>query len=146
MWRPRWWLAGRWCSLILPPVLLACLAGLARPDWLAAIRRLQNASTFCALLFSVGVGLLLLPPQDRELVVSSVSELRRRQAYALLGGWAVGLYAIAAAVTVTATPTQTTFLLAGGLMLATAAMPFFLRIPLHSLVAAALMAAAIAIR
>lgn len=145
VWRPRWWLAGRWCSLFLPPVLLACLTGLARPDWLTVIRRFQNASPSCALLFAVGLGLLLLPPQDHEFVISSVSELRRRQACAFFGGWALGLYAILGTASVTSMPVPMTILLAGGLAATVSLMPFFLHIHWLSLTAAIFFAISIAL-
>ena len=144
VWRPQWWRACRWSALLLPPILLVCLAVLARPDWLAAIRRLRDVSPVCALLFAIGVGLLLLPPKDDGRLLNSSAELCRHQTHALLGGWAIGLYAIAGTVAATAQPSPAIFLLAGGLALTAFAMPAFLRIHWLSLVAAALLAGAIA--
>jgi hypothetical protein len=146
VWRPRWWRAGRWCALLLPPVLLACLAGAVRPDWATAARRILDASPLCVFLFAAGVGLLLLPAEDGDLVAGSSAELRRRQAQALLGGWAMALYAVAGAMALAGSPEwgSGVCLLAAGLFASAAATPFFIRVPWRSLAAASLLAAAVA--
>ena len=146
VWRSPVWRAARWSVLALPPVLTSVLAALAARGWAAtAIRRLTEhpASAF---LFAAGTGLLLLPAEDGDVAAGSPAELRRRQVLALLGGWAMGVCAAAgaAAAVSCAAPYAAAAALSSGLSLSIAAMPFFLRIPWRSLLAATLLAVAIA--
>jgi len=144
VWQPLWRRTGQWCVLLLPPLLLACLAGLAHPDWTALAGLAWGEHPACGFLFAAGTGLLLLPVADGDLVASSRSELRRWQAGAVLGGWVMGACAAtgAAALSYGTATGAATWLLAAGAGLCVTAMPFFFRIPWRSLAAAALLAAA----
>ena len=147
VWQPLWRRAGQWCVLLLPPLLLAGLAGSAHPDWKALAGLARSARPACGLLFAAGTGLLLLPVADGDLVASSRAALRHWQAGALLGGWLMGAWAAAAAAALSygtaPGPLPAAWLLAAGVGLCVAAMPLFFRIPWRSLAAAALLAAAL---
>ena len=146
VWRPRWWRTGWWGTILLPPAFLACLTSLTRPDLSAAFHQFLDAPPAYVFPFAVGIGLLLLPAEDARVVVSSSSELRWRQTQTFFGGWVMGIYAIVGATAVSqAQPDAFTSaaLLAGGLALATSAMPFFLHISWRSLAAAALLSGTI---
>lgn len=141
--RSLWWQAARWSALFLPPVLLICMVALAGRGWIGMAVRRVAGQPVNAFLLAAGVALLLLPVEDGDLVVSSAGELRRRQFLALLGGWAMGSYALAGAAICAASPAHVPLIiLAGGLALSAAAMPFFLRIGWHCWAASALLAAA----
>ena len=91
--------------------------------------------------FAAGIGLLLLPVPDGDLVASSRSELCRWQLGAITGGWLMGAYAFACACCVgygLELGIGACFLVAG-VSLCVIAMPLFFRIPWRSLVAVALL-------
>ena len=126
---------------MLPPVLLACLVYATHPDWMAFTRMARTIHPVLGYLFAAGIGLLLLPVSDSDLVASSQSELCRWQLGSITCGWLMGSYAVACA-----------FCLGYGLglgigvwFLATAlslcimTMPLFFHIPWRSLVAVALL-------
>ena len=145
VWHPRWWRAGQWGMILLPPALLAGLAFLTRPDWGAFARMARTTHPAVGFLFAAGLGLLLLPVPDRDLVASSRSELCRWQVRAMIGGWLMAGYAGAGTFCVRCGhPGGWACLLAVGIGLCVASAPFFFRIPWRSLVAVALLAAMIA--
>jgi hypothetical protein len=146
VWRPRAWRAARLGVLLLPPLFLACLTASDAGGRPAAILRRIAGQPFSAFLFAAAVGLFLLPVSDDDRAAEAAADLRRHQIQALLGGWAMGVYAAVGAATFAAGATHRAgaTALAFGLGLSTAAMPLFLRIPGRSLLAAALLAAAVA--
>jgi hypothetical protein len=139
------WRAARWGVFLLPPVLLAGMAAFGARGG-AAVRRLAE-HPLNACLFAAGVGLLLLPVADGDLVEGAPADLRRRQAQALLGGWLMGLYAATGAAVFAASPQIRVLpcLSAFALGLCVAMTPLFWRIPWRSLAAAALLAAALSL-
>ena len=145
VWHPLWWRAGRWCVLFLPPVLLARLVFLTHPDWTAFARMTRTISPVFGYLFAVGIGLLLLPVPDGDLVVSSRSELCRWQILSIAGGWLMGAYAIACAFCLGYGLKMGlgVWFLAAGVSLCVITMPLFFRIPWRSLIAVALVVAVI---
>jgi hypothetical protein len=146
VWQPRWRRAGQGALLALPPLLLALLATLTRPDLGGFAQAARSVHPALGFFFAAGIGLLLLPPPDHDIVISSRAEGFRWQARALLGGWLMGLSAAACVVCLTCG--RATGVAAGAVACMIAACvvaaPFFFRIPLRSLVATALLAAALA--
>ena len=146
VWQPRWRRAGQGCVLALPPLLLALLAALTRPDLDGFAQAARSVHPALGFLFAAGIGLLLLPPPDHDIVISSRAEGVRWQARALLGGWLMGLSAAACVVCLAYARASgaAAWLAAGTTALCIVAAPFFFRIPIRSLVATALLAAALA--
>ena len=147
VWQPRWRRAVQGGLLALPPVLLALLAALTRPDLDGCAQAARAVHPALGFLFAAGTGLLLLPPPDSDVVITSRAEGVRWQARALLGGWLMGLFAAACVVCLTCARETGVAAGAAASMLAACvvAAPFFFRIPIRSLVAAALLAAALAL-
>ena len=146
VWQPRWRRVGQAGLLALSPLLLALLAGTARPDMAEFARAMRAVHPALGFLFAAGIGLLLLPPPDHDLVISSRAEGLRWHLCALLGGWLMGTGAAVCAVCLTygRAVGAGVWLTAGVAVLCVAAAPFFFRIPRRSLLAAALLAAALA--
>jgi hypothetical protein len=133
--------------LALPPLLLALLAALTRPDLGGFVQAARSVHPALGFLFAAGIGLLLMPPPDHDIVISSRAEGVRWQVRAILGGWLMGLYAATCVVCLTCgretgPAAGATACLAAACVVAA---PFFFRIPIRSLVAAALLAAALAL-
>ncbi len=145
VWQPRWRRAGQAALLALPPLLLAALAASTRPDMAAFARAMRAVHPALGFLFAAGIGLLLLPTPDSDVVISSRAEGLRWQLCAILGGWLMGLCAAASAVCLgygRATG-PVAWLTAGLLAACIIAAPVFFRIPWRSLAAAGLLAAAL---
>ncbi|MEI7901897.1 MAG: hypothetical protein WCK89_16720 [bacterium] len=146
VWQPRWRRAGQGVLLVLPPLLLALLAGTTRPDmggFAQALRAVHPAPGF---LFAVGIGLLCMPSSDSDVVMSSRAEGARWQVCALLGGWLMGLYAATCVVCLTygRAAGSRAWLPACLIAACVGTAPVFFRIPWRSLVATAWLAAALA--
>ena len=147
VWQPRWRRAVQWALVALPPLLLMLLASIAQPDMGRFAQTMRSIHPLLGFLFAAGIGLLLLPPQDSDLVVTSRAESLRWQAGSIFGGWLMGVYAVAVAVCLNyGHATGATAWLSAGLTMAGAgAAPCFFRIPWRSLGAAALLAATLAL-
>jgi hypothetical protein len=146
VWQPRWRRAGQKALLVLPPLLLVLLAVATRPDMSGFAQAMRSVPPALGFLFAAGIGLLLLPPSDSDVVISSRAEGARWQLCAILGGWLMGFSAAATTVCLSygrATGTGI-WLLATLIAACVIAAPFFFRIPWRSLAAAALLAAALA--
>ncbi len=147
VWQLAWRRAVCGTLLAVPPFLAVALMILSRPDGLALAQAARTVSPTLGFLFAAGVGLLLTPLGDDDLVVSSQAELVRWQAVAVGGALLCGCYAAVAAgclcfgraVGVAA------WLSAVALAACVLAAPFFFRVPWRALVAAALVAGAIAL-
>lgn len=145
VWQPLWRRAGQAGLLALPPLLLALLVIIARPDMAGFARAMRSVPPALGFLFAAGIGLLLLPPPDSDLVISSRAEGLRWQGCAILGGWLMGAYAAVCVVCLTygRSVRVAACLTACAIALCIAAAPFFFRIPWRSLLASALLAAAL---
>ncbi len=147
----RVWQTGRrraaCCLLIaLPPLLAAALVWGARAGFAEGVRALSELSPPSALLLAAGVGLLLVPCADDDLVASSRRELARWQALAVCGGALCGLYALAGAVAAASGPRGAgAWLAAAALAACVGVAPLFFRIPWRAPVASAMIAAAVAL-
>lgn len=146
VWQPRWRRTGQSALLVLPPLLLALLATTTRPDMSGFAQAMRSVPPALGFLFAAGIGLLLMPPPDSDVVISSRAEGFRWQLCAILGGWLMGLYTAAGTVCLsygreTGTCAWLTVSLAAACVVAA---PLFFRIPWRSLAAAALLAAALA--
>lgn len=146
VWQPRGRRAVQTALLVLPPLLLALLAVTTRPDLAGFSQALRSVPPALGFLFAAGVGLLLLPQGDDDLVITSRAQGARWQACAILGGWLMGLFAASCTVCLSyARETGVSAWLTAGLTVAcVVAAPLFFRIPWRSLVATALLAAALA--
>lgn len=143
MWQPAWRRAGRALLLAVPPLLAGALVWSARPELAALVRMRAGAG----LLLAAGVGLLLLPCADRDLVVSSRREARLWQAQATAGGVLMGVAAAVAAAGLKhgQAAGAAAWLAALALGACVCAAPVFYRIPWRALAGAALIAGAIAL-
>jgi len=133
--------------LTAPPLLIGTLVLLARPDWGSAVQALRSAHPAIGFLFAAGVGLLLLPQADSDLVVSSHVERVRWQALAFGGAVLCGIYAAVAAVCLCFGQAAATgvWLAGSAVITCVAVAPLFFRIPWRAPVAAAIVAVAIAL-
>ena len=147
VWQPVWRRAVCAALLALPPLLIAALAFLSQPDWVALAQATKKVPPALGFLFAVGVGLLLTPQSDDDLVVSSRAELVRWQVVAVGGTLLCGGYAAAVAVCLFFGHASGVgaWLAAGTTAACIIAAPLFFRIPWRALVAAALIVAAIAL-
>jgi len=147
VWQPRWRRAVCAALLALPPLLIATLAVLARPDWAALAQAARRVPPTLGFLFAVGVGLLLTPQADDDLVASSRAELVRWQAVAVGGALLCGGYAAITAVCLCFGRAAGVIAWLTGCVIAACviAAPFLFRIPWRALAASALIAAAIAL-
>ena len=146
VWQPRWRRAGQKALLVLPPLLVTLLAVAARPDMNGFAQAMRAVPPALGFLFAAGTGLLLLPPPDSAVVISSRAEGLRWQLCAILGGWLMVLSAATATVCLNygRTTGTGTWLLVILIAACVIAAPFFFRIPWRSLAAAALLSAALA--
>ena len=147
VWQPVWRRGVCVLLLVLPPLLIVTLVILARPDWVALAQVARRVPSALGFLFAVGVGLLLTPQPDDDLVVSSRAELVRWQAVAVGGALLCGGYAAITAVClfcgrITGVGIWLLGCLIGACVIAA---PFYFRIPWRALVASALIVAAIAL-
>jgi len=147
VWQPAWRRAVCGALLVLPPLLSVALACGSRPDWAALAQAGQTASPSRGFLFAAGVGLLLVPAPDDDLIVSSQPEQVRWQAVAVGGALLCGGGAawVAACLTFGRTAGAAAWLSAIMLAACVAAAPFFFRIPWRALAASALIAGAVAL-
>ena len=146
VWQPRWRRACQAALLASPPLLVAFLFFLTHPDMGELAQTLRSVHPALGFLFAAGTGLLLMPSSDSDLVITSRAEGIRWQVSAILGGWLMGLSAAACAVCLSyGRETGAAAWLTAGLTVAcVVAAPLVFRIPWRSLVAAALLAAALA--
>ena len=146
VWQPGWRRAVCGLLIALPPLLAAALAWGARAALADGVRVLGELSLTAGFLLAVGTGLLLVPCDDGDLVVSSRAELTRWQARAVCGSALCGLYAVAGAVSVASGPRGTgMWLAAAALAGCVGAAPVFFRFPWRATVASAMIAAAVAL-
>jgi len=147
VWQPVWRRAVCVLLLVLPPLLTVTLAFLAWPDWAALAQAARRVHPALGFLFAIGVGLLLTPQSDEDLVVSSQAELVRWQAVAVGGALLCGGYAAITAVCLFFGRTTGFGAWLAGCVIGTCviASPFFFRVPWRAPVAAALIVAAIAL-
>jgi hypothetical protein len=147
VWQPRGQRVGQVALLVLPPALLALLGVATRPDLSAFAQAARAVHPALGFLFAAGLGLLLLPPPDSDLIIASRSEGLRWQVGAILGGWLMGLAAAACAICLNngRAAGAGAWLLAALTAACVVAAPCFFRIPWRSLVASALLAAALAL-
>jgi len=147
VWQPLWRRAARAALLTAPPLLTGTVVLLARPDWGSAVQTLRSAHPAIGFLFAAGLGLLLLPQADNDLVVSSHAERVRWQALAVGGTVLCGTYAAITAVCLCFGQTVAigAWLPGSAVIACVAAAPFFFRIPWRALAAAAMLVAAIAL-
>lgn len=145
VWCPLWRSAARAALLAAPPALTALLAAATQPDWMRAVQALRVAHPAVGFLFASGVGVLLMPCADSDLVVSSRAEQVRWQALAVGGGALCGAYAALSALCLGfgRTSGAGAVALGGAVLACVAAAPFFFRIPRRALAAAAMIVAAI---
>ena len=144
VWQPRWRRAVCGLLLALPPLLAAALVYGARAGFAEGVCALSELSPLSAFLLAAGIGLLLSPCADGDLVVSSRAELAWWQALAVCGSALCGLYAAAGAVCVSCGPRGAgTWLAAAALAGCIIAAPGFFRIPWRATVASAMIAAAV---
>jgi hypothetical protein len=146
VWQPRWRRAGQKALLVLPPLLVALLAVTTRPDMGGFAQAMRSVPPALGFLFAAGIGLLLLPSPESDVVISSRAEGVRWQLGAILGGWLMGAYAAAgtACLSYGRANGLGAWLLATLLATCVIAAPLFFRIPWRSLAAAVLLAAALA--
>jgi hypothetical protein len=147
VWQPAWRRTVCRALLALPPLLAVALMILSRPDGAALAQAARTVSPMLGFLFAAGVGLLLTPQRDDDLVVSSQAELVRWQSVAVGGALLCGGYAAVAAVGLCFGRATGVAAWLSGVALAACviAAPFFFRVPWRALVAAALIAGAIAL-
>jgi len=147
VWQPVWRRAVCGLLLALPPLLMVTLAFLTRPDWAALTKAARTVPPTRGFLFAVGVGLLLTPQSDDDLVVSSRAELVRWQAAAVGGALLCGGYATVMAVCLFfgRTVGVGAWSIACVIGACVIAAPFLFRIHWRALVASALIVAAIAL-
>ena len=147
VWQPVWRRGVCVLLLVLPPLLIVTLVILARPDWVALAQVARRVPSALGFLFAVGVGLLLTPQPDDELVVSSRAELVRWQAVAVGGALLCGGYAAITAVCLFCGRTTGVGIWLLGCLIGACVIsaPYFFRVPWRAPVAAALIVAAIAL-
>ena len=147
VWQPIWRRVVGMELLSLPPLLVGTLAILTRPDWTGFARAARSCGPVAGCLLAAGVGLLALPYDDDDLVVSSRTERTRWQTVAVGGSLLCGVFAALAAVCLFFGRETGTgaWLLGGAVWLSVAAAPYFFRVPWRAVIASALIAAAIAL-
>ena len=144
VWRPLWWRVVSGAVLALIPLLVLALSELTRPDLAAFSRFAGNVPSLTGFLFAFGVGVLFLPADDHDLVVTSLASLRHRQAEALLGGWLAGISAATCLVCLLFGEGGgwLAWLAVAGVSACVVALPFFYRVPWRALAAVMLLVAA----
>ncbi len=131
---------------VVPPLSVALLLGLARPDWASGVRSIAAFPAWAAALFASGAGLLALPCDDSDLVVNSLAERLRWLALAFGGALFCGGVAVATvfALRFGRPPRLGAWVLAGAAWAGALSVPFFYRVPWRALVGAVLLALAVA--
>ena len=141
VWQTRLLGAVRRGFWFLPVLLLLTLWYQVRPEWLQLLRQLSVADAHGGFILATGIGLLLLPVNDRKQVATSRKALIRWHLKVMAGGWLMGCYAISTAICLAAGRLNSgiTWLLAIIILLSLSNVPLFFNVPWRNSVASVLL-------